>query len=310
MPVTWADFSSTVSDPRFLIPIRRFEYVVRYVSVSPDDSDLRRLADLISGAVVAAVAGRPACELSALRLQPGAPDKPDRGPRPEDSEPSFFTVVFGNPVYDFALQVGPTTFKIAKLTTTTSDLVDSVPLFEDICRRVFGAPTTGDPVPSPGLLDFVKARIYRASFKFVHRITLGSHFSQRSRQAVNTELLERLLKLSPTPGTSVPADRDAPLWALAPEEIRRGDVTLSFVRTFDGARKRTVWVQCTGWWNIKMRDFDLDVEYRCGDAGDHVRTEDLLDWETPIAAFYHDMILNKLMPNLFFDIEVQPRLGE
>jgi len=308
MPLTWAEFLARITDRRFVLPIHEFCYEVRYVPISPKEAHLHELADLISGAVVATLRGRPGAELSALSLGPAVPQDRGEPAGSEAQETAFFTVLYGGPVYDFLVQMGPTTFRVSKQRTTLSELVNTVPIMEEISRRVMphAAAAAGDTPPSC-LETLLANRFHRVIFSFRHSLTLGAHLSQHSQEATNTEILERLLRLSPAAGATN-QDHSAPLWALGAEGIRRGGVKLSMVRSFNG-RKRSIWIDYTGWYNITMKDFDIDVQYRCDDPVAPVHGAELLDWNTPFQDFYLELVLNNLMPNLFFDVAVQPKMN-
>lgn len=302
MAITFNDFTSDVLDTRFMLPLWEFDFRIEYIPILLDDDSVKMVMNHVSGCVVDILRQVPACPLSALKVVPRT------GPAEQSdyAESSYFTIANSSPVYDFVLQMGPTTFRMVKTKTTLQDVITTLPIFDELSNRLFRRGSTADP-NAPTLLSMLglEGRMHKVVFRFEHRIRVSTHITEGHREAENTELINKVIRTSADGGDHV--ERAAPILALQPEEIYRGDVHLSVKKTLNG-RPRNLWLILEAPWNINKKDVDLTVDYRCGE-GPELHVEDLTDWHTPLVTFYRDMVINRLFPALFFDINVEARLA-
>jgi hypothetical protein len=317
----WDEYRNGVRDRRFLLPLNKFAFTVRYVTVIPDQGQLRLAGSLIADSVVTALCDpslSSGCSLSALRLLPGEAGASKSAESDDDGETSFFSVVFADPVYDFTIQMGPTTFQIVKSRSPLEHVVKTFPVLSKICSLIFqgtedpsgepqGAPDVRSPRPSLQDILGIQNRVHGFGFMFGLQLRLGTHVTDPSSEARNNELVEKLIRTDcHEHGDS--ARRRAPFLTMLPGELVRGDIKFCIERAF-GDRPRGIWLDFKGPWNISRKDVDLILSFQNRQSGAHLEMADLLDWETPILAFYRDLMLNQLMPSLFYDIMVEPRLA-
>ncbi|MGD1092212.1 MAG: hypothetical protein ABSB35_09490 [Bryobacteraceae bacterium] len=154
----------------------------------------------------------------------------------------------------------------------------------------------------------VEGRIHSFSFSFEHRLRLGAHIAEQDRETSNTELIERLMRVGATDHRGTHPERDAPLLSLNAEGVYRGDLQISVEKTF-GQMIRNIWVDFKAPFNAAQKDVDLRLSYTCGAGRGQINAGDLTDWTTPVVSFYRDIILRRFLPALFYDIEIEPRLG-
>jgi hypothetical protein len=307
MDLNWKEFRAPLTDSRFIIPVWSFTYDVQYVPTMIDQARLGKVMNIVASAVVESIKDIEGCPLSAIRMTPGTVESPSE----EEGEKAYFTIANETPVYDFALQTGPRTFRLTKLRSSLDDLIVTVPIFYNICQQLFSeiGGLDRDSNPLPPLIDLldVSDRLHTVRFSFEHRLRLGSHIAEQSREVMNTELIERLIKTTPFDRQQHP-ERDAPFLALNAEAVRRGDVTLAVEKSF-GDKKRNIWVNFEAPMNIKQKDVDIRFDFSCGEGGASITTADLTDWMTPFVQFYRDLILQRFLPALMYDITFQPRFS-
>ena len=263
-----------------------------YVPVLLEPDERVQAINLVTDAVIKGLSLEPECSLSALRVSANREANVDVG---DDNDGSYFSVRFGNPVFDFLVQMGPTTFRIAKVSSTLQNLVLTTPLLAEITRQLFAAgPAHGFAAAG------INLNIYRSNFSWEHRLVLGRHLADES-EATNVEVLGRLARLAPAAGG------DSALEAFGTEGIVRGDVSLGFNRIIAG-RRRQVWLNYEGPYNVTRKDVDMRVTYRLEDPNAPIQSiEDLVDFRTPFLEFYRDLVLKTLYRDLFKDIEVTGR---
>lgn len=154
----------------------------------------------------------------------------------------------------------------------------------------------------------IRDKIHRVVFAFNHQIRLRNYMMEPSKQAINTEIIHKLIRTSfPIPLNGNHLERDFPLAALNPDPIVRGDIVLCFTKTL-ASRTRSLWINIQAPHNVTQQDIDLDFSYRTGEGLAVYQEEDLRDWQTPIIDFYRDIVLIRLMPALFFGIQIEPRI--
>ncbi|HKQ48685.1 MAG TPA: hypothetical protein VJZ71_11500 [Phycisphaerae bacterium] len=309
MAFNWIDFRSGLLEKRFLLPVS-FRYKVEFVRIEPDPGQLLQLRNFLIQCVVGSIRDREDCPLYTLQHQaiPASSGKTEDG----DEGAVLFAVALGTPVYDFGLLLTQTGLHIVKNRSSLQDLILTVPIFEDICQRLFPVrtPAADNKKDRPlSLLDCLGMAglglVHRVIFRFEQRLRLGTHITEQ-RDARNTELLGKLIKAE-LPHATNHADREAPIASIQPEDFKRGDVTLSFTKQIAG-RPRGVWIAYEGPYNVTQQDVDLTFQYRCGEGDAPMIEDDIRDWDNPFKAFYRDTILNRFMPNLLFDIHVEPRI--
>ena len=305
MSITPAQVKEGV-DSRFLLPVRRFDFIVEFVEIVPGEEQVRRLANLLDRAVVESLKGRPDCPMYALRHR-------TQQSRKNEEQPRLHGITLDAPVYDFGVVLDTDSLSLVKLNSSLEDLILTVPIFEDICTRLFSPTASGHDEHPDRLTDLLGlgggvGLIHRVLFTFDQRMRLGTHMTDSMRQARNTELLNRLLRTAAAGGDE---PHTAPLGVLRPETIWRGDVTLAFSAALGKEeRKRSVWIEYKGPYNVTQRDVNLEFQYRCGVGDAHFEERDLLDWETPFLAFYRDIVLKKFMPAFFHDVNVVGEAGD
>lgn len=293
-PPTWDEFRNNLPS-RLTLPIRRFRFDVNYVPVSLADAPRRAFTTIIVDSVVNALENNPDCSLEALRVVENMDVNVSTG---LESEQSYITCTFASPVYDFALQAGPSILRLSKERTTLENLLLTIKIFSDIAQQLFAS---GDESP-----DLIKAGIrpHRIAHRFEHELVLGHRLSDDTAEVTNLVLLEQLAFVS----ASNPQElARSPLAALQPDSILRGDVFLVFKKVLQG-RPREVYINYEGPWNITQRDIDIEVTYEVGGSPAPMMPQDLLDFRTPMIDFYHDLIIRRFFTDLFKDIQVQGRV--
>ncbi|MFH1109032.1 MAG: hypothetical protein V1790_07555 [Planctomycetota bacterium] len=308
MSVQWDDFCRGVTDQRFILPVWTFHFDVDYVPTAWAPSQIQAAQNLIASTAVSAIRNIPGCPISGISTWSSS--HPAQGKTDdEDDNQAFFTLANQIPVYDFAIQLRPKTFRLLKFRTSIADLIATVPILEDIATKLFaigrGSDSTQDQ-PSLVKVLGLQDRIHAATFAFQHRIRTITYITQPNVEVTNVEVIKKLVNTELGPGSN--AERQSPLGALHPEQIRRGDVTLSFTKTIM-RRKRTVWVILECPVNITQKDIDLRFDYRCGEGGSAIEEVDISDWSVPFQGFYRDLILNKFLPALLHDIRIEPRIS-
>lgn len=140
MSVTWQDFSSpgngTTLDSRFFLPVDFF-VDINYINTAHNIDSVQRIANLVGDTVMSVLKGRPGCELHVLKWT--ANRAAMENPISDIGEQSYFTLEFPNPVYGFAIQVGPKTTRITKGRANIQDIIATIPIFDQLCQRLFVA---------------------------------------------------------------------------------------------------------------------------------------------------------------------------
>jgi hypothetical protein len=283
MPVPlWPDFLAGTRDPRFLVPISRFSLTVDFVRLQLQPDAAREVSRLIINHFVQVVSSIPGA-LSAL-------DVPDFADRPG----IYAAIDFGLPVYGFGLVFTSQQFSIRRSSVTPDDLLQTIPLLQQLCDRILN-PARPDSIVT--LLDMTD-RIHTWNFEFFLDIHLGKRLLDPSSDVTHDELYAKMVSFGLPPGVN--PELRAPLSALSPEEILRGDLTVSFDKTLNGY-KRHMWFEYAGYYNYTKRDIDIKVSYR-NPSSSEWNTPDLFDWETVMVSFYRDLILNQLLFNLLYGV--------
>lgn len=310
MKMKWAEFKQPITDQRFILPIWDFTCDLKYVPIDIGADRLRAVTNLVGSAIIDAIRGVPGCPLSAIEVRPG---KVEQEQAEDSTESAYVTIANTSPVYDFALQIGPKTCRMFKLRSSLEDFIATVPILHRACEQLFRQGTTPEDEPvgdQPSLLSVlgIQDRVHRFQFSFEHRLRLGAHIAEGDREALNVELIEKLVRIGSTDRRGQHPEREAPLLSLTSEALYRGDVSLSLEKSFGGEKVRNIWVIFEGPFNITQKDVNLRFDFRCGEGRGELSIEDLTDWYTPVVGFYRDMILRRFLPSLLYDIQVEPRL--
>jgi hypothetical protein len=146
--------------------------------------------------------------------------------------------------------------------------------------------------------------MHRVHFGVQLRLTLGSRISNRNQPVTNKNLFERLARVDNLASSDL---HSSPLAALQSEGLIRGDVSYMFTKTIAGAPRQLV-IDYEGPWNLAQRDIDLLLMMRSGYANAPFEFEHIKDFRGFVVDFYRDIILRRFFEDLFFDIEVLPRL--
>ncbi|MFJ4559062.1 hypothetical protein ACIP4Q_23635 [Streptomyces massasporeus] len=289
LPPTWEEFRQGVH-PRFtVLPIRSFAYRIQYVPtlIPPEDRD--DVFNIVNSAVVSALQTEPLTDLTALRVS-GSTMGDVR--QEAESEDQYFTIHYGHPTFDFAVQMGPTTFVIAKQRTNMENLLHTVRLFALIASRLIPAPE------AKGSQSFnnvgISEKIHKVSFTFNYEVSLGEQLST-NEDINNLKLLDRLARIPPSEKSAT-----SPLVALQPDAITRGDISVFMSKTIKH-RPRTILVSYEGPWNVTQKDVDLEFSYRMGGPTSPMQEWDVRDFRTPFEDFYRQLILKRLFVDLFSD---------
>jgi hypothetical protein len=295
VPPTWTEFRTDVPS-RLILPIRRFHFEVNYVPVSLNDTARRTFTTIIVDSVVNALSNHPDCELNSLLVNENQNVRVSSG---AESEDSYITCTFGSPVYDFAIQAGPSVLRISKERSTMENLILTLPILSEIAAFLFANPDEPQGLIAAGL------RPHRITHRFEHQLALGHTLSDETVEVKNLALWEKLARMDSSSPHQTPAN--APLAVLEPDQILRGDLFLVFTKII-GERLREVYIDYQGPWNITQRDIDLDCSYRVGGSQAPMKPADLIDFHTPTMSFYRDLIIRRLFASLFQDIQVQGRV--
>lgn len=298
---SWDDFKE-VSE-RWTLPLSEFTYALQYVPVSLSSDQRSSALSHIADCVVAALRVEPECELTSLRVSASHDASIEAG---DTGEPSYFTISFLNPVFDFALQMGPTTLQITKMRTTLRNLILTTRILTRVTQQLFPAPV--DTPAATVASDFrqrtsIALQPVRLNFRWLYALALGARLSDSQEEATNLSLLAKLTRLEMPPGAS---PQDYPLAGLEMDTVQRGDVSIGFTKVIN-ERRRLAWIDYQGPWNITRKDVDLGFTYQVGPNNAPMEPHDFGDFWTPFVAFYRDEILRKFMGHLFGDMTVTVR---
>jgi hypothetical protein len=290
---TWADFRNSVPS-RLTLPVAGFEYQLQYVPMFLDNEQRGHALNVVTRAVVDTLRPEPDTTLTSLRVTTNPANDVQTH---EDREDVYFYLTYPGPVYDFQIQMGPTTLRISKRRTTLQSLLLTTRLWSNVLQRLFAPVETDAPTFADARIGF---HFIRLTLDWKHELTLGAHLGDEI-EATNVELLEELVRLD-----SGPSGQTSALGSLGAVNILRGDVNLGFEKELAG-RSRQLWVKYDGPWNVTHKDLDLKATYRIGDRGDSILKTDLYDFRTPFVAFYRDLVLGAFSKELFRNVEVVGR---
>jgi hypothetical protein len=296
-PPSWDEVTAGLPR-RLALPIYRFTYEVRYVPILLQQPERRVLGNIVRASVVEALRAQPECELSALEIEVNQSENIEST---SEIEAAYVTVVFRNPVFHFAIQVGPSRFRITKERCTLADLLHTVRLFSVITSRLFAddGGTTAS-LTTIGLTEHV----FRLNVAFEHHLVLGRLLSNETIEIRNLDLFKKLARVDM--GNPPIASPEAPLAALQPDVIYRGDLTFGFRKKIRN-RSREMWITYEGPWNVTQKDIDIRTSYRVGEGETSMERGDLYDFRTPFIDFFRDLVLKRFFADLFDNIEVTGR---
>lgn len=288
-----------VGDRLLSLPVDSFAYDVLYVPSEFPQEQRDAATNHVARVVVAALRPIPACDLSSLRITANKTAEIVTG---ESRETSIFAITFGNPVFDFLIQMGPTRFHMEKQSTTLQNLLLTIPIFEAISHTLFEYVQVEDMrLPAIALGAGLPLDPYKLIMSWKYKLTLGKHLSDED-EATNDELFARLARLrSGDKGIGVP------LAALDMEGFVRGDMTMGYTKVL-GDRRRLLFVSFEGPWNVTRKDVDIRVQYEMGDSSSPLQETDYYDFRTPFLAFLRDEIFRKFFRELFANSAVVGRL--
>lgn len=290
----WEDFTSGVPS-RLMLPLAEFSYIFEYVPLALEPGQRRYAQMVVTDAVVEALRTEPECSLTALRVVTSTEGNADHGD-------NYFGISYTSPVFNFMIQMGPTSVQMAKARSTLQNLLLTSRLFAQIANALFPVAEAGERGPSPFEEAGVHINGVRLSFAWSHNLVLGVHLGNE-REANNVELIEQLLRLG---GGASGRDVRQPLSGVDPGAIRRGDINLGYTKELAGC-PRQLWFSVESPWNVTQKDVDILVIYRLGESDSPLKGVDLCDFRTPFIAFYRDEVLKGFFSELFADIEVAGR---
>jgi hypothetical protein len=277
---SWDDFAG-VSE-RLLLAVSQFTYTLQYVPVFLDADQQKQVANLMNEFIVPSLQDEPECQLYALNVETGLDD-------------SYFAITFGNPVFDFMLQMDPTTITIAKQRTTVRNLLLTAKIMQRISTKLVKNQVDSKYVFAPFGFPL---RIIRVAFTWSYNLVLGTH-RQDDTEATNDELFSKLARLRG-------GDAELPLAKLTDGAIKRGDVSVHYGKMLNDKR-RNLWMNYEGPWNVTRKDIDLAVGYRMGESGSPFEPGDLTDFYTPFVSYWRDEILRGFFQQLFANCNVSNR---
>ncbi len=295
---TLEDFNQ-VGDRLLSLPVDSFTYDVLYVPSAFTQEQRDAATNHVARAVVAALRPIPGCDLSSLRI---SANKTAEIVSDENKETSIFAISFGNPVFDFIIQMGPTRFHMEKQRTTLQNLLLTIPIFEAISYSLFEhVQVENMRLPALSLGAGLPFDPYNVILTWKYKLTLGKHLSDED-EATNDELFARLARLQAGgEGAGVP------LGALDMEGFVRGDMTVGYTKVLE-QRRRLLFVSFEGPWNVTRKDVDIRVQYEMGDSLSPLQEADYYDFRTPFLAFLRDEIFRKFFRELFANSAVVGRL--
>lgn len=305
-------YKARINDERFVIPLESYHFSIRYVSVLPKQQIQEILPDFISSAVIKALSAVSDCPKNALSIKIGSSQEGTEFSSENDI--TFISISNNVPVYDFYLYVGNKTIQLQKSNTSLNDLICTIPIIEALFNNLFshstflGEDSVEHQVPSLADILGISDRIYAITHGFQHKVAVTNHIANRNQLASNTELIKKtaMTSLNPHPGITY-QEHNCPFGALNPESLLRGDISLNFEKTM-ASKLRQIGIHIEHPFNIKQRDIDLHFQYSTNEDRSKVELTDILDITTPFEDFYRDLILNRFLPNYFYDINFDVRL--
>jgi hypothetical protein len=279
MTLTWAQFKEGVPS-RFLLPLTQYWFRAGFVQFVPSPEELLEIGHKITTAAFEAVQSSPSPTMQALR-------------RVNVNDQRIFAIHYGDPTYEFQIQLETDNITIAKGKCTLEALLGSLPLIEDLADRLFS------PSSETSLAQHVFfRRTFRTTHMFNQSVTLGPRLSDETQTPTNVDVMKHFLNTTDNSIVDI----------IQPERILRNDVDISLDKTIDG-RIANVWINVEAPWNQSQRDLVFEFQLRRGDSpGAKLIASDLFEHGVVVEQFYRDLVLSRVFRTLFHDISVLPAI--
>ncbi|MFI5834621.1 hypothetical protein ACIA5A_13185 [Micromonospora sp. NPDC051300] len=283
MAGSWEDFIKGVPSRLAIVPIDAYRYSVEFVKFAPDADTIQMISNQITEAAINTVAGHPDLNLSALHQVA--------------STEWLYSLSFNHPLYDFQINIADNQLMLGKVSCSLEELFMTMPLIESIARQILGKDSRAS-LRQHRFFDW----IYRAGHAFSFRLQIGPKLSDSAESNTNLEIANWFTNLS--------AEGESIRSILQPDSVLRADASFSMKKELVG-RDRTLYIIFQAPWNIIQRDIDLSVSLRVGDTpGDKtgVTESDFNEFGRILPEFYRDVILMRIMREIFKDTTVVGRL--